>query len=313
MNDSISDCDTSEKLSNLIAKIACAVLLFSVMGATVFGNVMLIFKVIRKADFQRKINVFVISLAVADGCVAILVMLPSILQDLISQSLLHGTLISKVTFAFDCMFTTSSILHFTCMNIDRFIAVSDPLKYFRKMTSKVVTMMIILCWILSTAISVTIVLLNSENVGCEYSLNVKGMASVVGALLAFYIPLLLNIVAGVKIVLKVRNRNKFLCNDLEERSTVLSRRQHHKLETRVTRTILILQGAFAVCTTPFFLLLLLENLFGIKASYTAWFVVAWLGYFNSMINPYLYYFLNKRFKNTYENSHRKCIQYENKI
>ncbi|XP_061194341.1 D(2) dopamine receptor A-like [Saccostrea echinata] len=313
MNNSKSNCETSEMLiSNLSGKVACVIFLFFVVAVTVFGNFMLIFKVVRRAGLHRKINVFVISLAVADCGVALLVMLPSIFQDFISHSLLHGKLIRKIVFAFDCMFTTSSILHFTCMNVDRYIAVSTPLKYFQKMNAKVVSMLIIFSWILSSAISVTIVLLNSENVGCEYSLIVEGVASVMGAVLAFYLPLLLNIVASVKIVLKVRNRNKFLCNELEGKCSTL-RRQQHKIETRVTRTIMILQGTFAVCTTPFFLLLFLVNLFGIKASYTAWFMVAWLGYSNSTINPYLYYFLNKRFKNTDKNNHREHIQFGNKI
>ncbi|XP_061194339.1 D(2)-like dopamine receptor [Saccostrea echinata] len=314
MNDSKSNCEGSQILSNFHGKIACVVFLFSVVIVTVFGNIMLVFKVVRRADFQRKINVFVISLAVADCCVAVLVMSPSIIQDLIGYSLLQGKLFREILFALDCIFTTSSILHFTCMNIDRFVAVSDPLKYYQIMTTKMVSILISLCWMLSFAISVTIVFLNAEYVECENKLIVEGMASVIGALIAFYLPLLLNIVASVKIFLKVHNRNEFLCNATEDRGSALHRQQH-KLEIKVSGTILILQGIFSVCSTPFFVLLLLVNLFGIKAPYTAWFVVAWLGYSNSTINPYLYYFLNKRFRNTDKSSYTRhtCIQIVNRI
>jgi hypothetical protein len=131
------------------------------------------------------------------------------------------------------------------------------------------------------------------NYECDYSLIVQVIPSVIGSSLSFYIPLLLNIIARVKICLKVRNRSILLCNEEMIGDSALQR-QRHDLEARVTKTIMILQGIFIVCTSPFFVLLLLESLLGVQISDRIWFIVTWLGYSNSMINPYLYCFLHKR-------------------
>lgn len=53
----------------------CTIILFIIVILTVYGNIMLIVKVVKRKQFHRKIYVFVVSLAVADGCVGLLVMI----------------------------------------------------------------------------------------------------------------------------------------------------------------------------------------------------------------------------------------------
>jgi hypothetical protein len=177
------------------------------------------------------------------------------------------------------------------MNIDRFVAVSNPLKYFQIMTRRVVALMIVICWILSIIISVIVANLSMYNYECSYPLIVQVIPAVIGSSLSFYLPLLLNIIASVKICLKVHNRSILFCN---EPGDDILQRQRHDLEARVTKTIMILQGTFILCVSPFFVMLILDSVFGFKISDIVVFVVTWLGFFNSTINPYLYYFLNKR-------------------
>lgn len=146
------------------------------------------------------------------------------------------------------------------------------------------------------SVSLTIVLFTEEN-KCENLFIVKGLAAVIGSLIAFYLPLSLNIFASVNIYRKVSNRKKEMCNQMDENYSDDSQRGR-KLETRVTRTLIVLQSAFIAFTTPFFVLMVLENIFGFQNSKRTWFFISWLGYCNSTINPYLFYFMNKRLKNT---------------
>jgi hypothetical protein len=106
-----------ELLINKAGQIICGLFLLSVVAVTMLGNIMSIVTVIRRGQFHRKISVFVISLAVVDFCVALLVMVPSIIQHFINHSLFTGPVRSRVFLAFDCIFTTSSIFHFTYMKL----------------------------------------------------------------------------------------------------------------------------------------------------------------------------------------------------
>lgn len=297
-NHSELKCEEHELIESETGKIVSIVLLFIIVAFTVHGNIMLIVKVVKRKQFHRKINVFVVSLAVADGCVGVLVMTPSIVHGLLGITFYRETVNDRVLFMFDCLFTTSSVLHFTCMNIDRYVAVSKPLTYFRIMNRRVVFLLICLCWFVSSSLSLSVVLF-AEQQKCENLFIVKGLAAVLGSLIAFYLPLSLNIFASVKIYRKVCDRKKEICNQFGEKVSDDSQKGR-KVETRVTKTLIVLQSAFIVLTTPFFVLMILENTFDFLSSKRTWFYISWLGYFNSTINPYLFYFMNKRLKNTVE-------------
>lgn len=289
-------CEEHEIIKSGTWKILCTVILFIIVIFTVFGNSMLIVKVVKRKQFHRKIYVFVVSLAVADCCVGVLVMIPSIVHGLLGVALLRETKTDRALFMFDCFFTTSSVLHFTCMNIDRFVAVSKPFTYFRIMNRKVAFVLVCLCWLMSFSVSLTVVFFTEEN-ECGNLFIVKGLAAVIGSLIAFYLPLSLNLFASVNIYRKVSNRKKEMCNQMNENYSDDCQRGR-KLETRVTRTLIFLQSSFTTLTTPFFVLMLLENIFRFQSLKRTWFFISWLGYCNSAINPYLFYFMNKRLKNT---------------
>jgi hypothetical protein len=298
-NCSLADCSYEEAIMpSGLRRILCLILLFFLVAVTIFGNVFLIFKIAQRGQFERKIHVFVISLAVADLCMGVFVMSSSIIHNFTEDIFFRKTLFVKTFFTMDIVFTTSSILHFTCINVDRFVAVSYPLKYFQLMNRKMTSFMIVFCWFIACSISAMIALLSAKGLDAcspQYNFSVQGAATVVGSIFVFYIPLALNICASINIYLKVRNRGQALCHVMSCESTHLNRKQQ-RMETRVVRTMAILQGCFVLCFIPFFFLLVLKNILHFEPSRTSLLVVTWLGYINSTVNPYLYYFMNNRLK-----------------
>ena len=69
-------------------------------------------------------------------------------------------------------------------------------------------------------------------------------------------------------------------------------------EARVTKTLVIIMGAFVACWLPFFIIYIirsqLSNTHAIPAYVMDFFI--WLGYFNSSLNPILYAILNSNFR-----------------
>ena len=79
-----------------------------------------------------------------------------------------------------------------------------------------------------------------------------------------------------------------------------------KREHKAARTLGIIMGTFILCWLPFFLWYLITSL--CTTCYCPDFVVAlvfWIGYFNSMLNPIIYAYFNREFREAFKNT-LKC-------
>ncbi|GIX75161.1 tyramine receptor 1 [Caerostris extrusa] len=95
---------------------------------------------------------FIVSLAVADITVAILVMPLNVAYTLMSQWK-FGLPICKMWLTCDVLCCTASILHLSAIALDRYWAIHDPINYASKRTLKRVLIMIAAVWVVSMIIS----------------------------------------------------------------------------------------------------------------------------------------------------------------
>ena len=120
---------------------------------TVFGNILVIMSVMTYRPLRNVANFFIISLAVADLAVAILVM-PFHVVNFILDHWVFGKIFCDIWLTFDILCCTASILNLCAIATDRYWAIHDPLNYAQKRTLKRVMVMICLVWTSSAIISV---------------------------------------------------------------------------------------------------------------------------------------------------------------
>ncbi|CAH1980761.1 unnamed protein product [Acanthoscelides obtectus] len=119
---------------------------------TIIGNILVILSVFTYKPLRIVQNFFIISLAVADLTVAILV-LPLNVAYAVLGRWIFGIHICKMWLTSDVLCCTASILNLCAIALDRFWAITDPINYAQKRTVKRVLLMIAGVWILSLLIS----------------------------------------------------------------------------------------------------------------------------------------------------------------
>ncbi|XP_055691785.1 dopamine D2-like receptor isoform X2 [Lutzomyia longipalpis] len=134
-----------------------ALLLILFPFLTLFGNVLVIMSVFRERALQTVTNYFIVSLAIADLLVAVVVM-PFGVYILVNGTWSLPSFVCDFYIAMDVICSTSSIFNLVAISIDRYIAVTQPIKYAKHRNNGRVSLTILLVWAISAAIGSPIVL-----------------------------------------------------------------------------------------------------------------------------------------------------------
>jgi 5-hydroxytryptamine receptor 1 len=129
-----------------------AVTLTSIILLTVVGNVLVILSVFTHKPLRIVQNFFIVSLAVADLTVAVLVLPFSVAVQILGRWE-FGIHVCKMWLTCDVLCCTASILNLCAIALDRYWAITDPINYAQKRTLKRVLFMIGVVWVLSGVIS----------------------------------------------------------------------------------------------------------------------------------------------------------------
>uniref|UniRef100_A0A3P8T242 Histamine H2 receptor n=1 Tax=Amphiprion percula TaxID=161767 RepID=A0A3P8T242_AMPPE len=288
-------------------KLMLGVVLSLLILLTVGGNVLVCLAVCASRRLRCLTNCFIVSLAVTDLLLGLLVLPFSALLQLNDEWPL-GPVFCNFYISMDVMLCTASILTLLAISVDRYLAVTMPLRYTSLVLPWRVAVAMASVWTVSVAVSFLPIQMGWNTVNgtvqnfgpwaserrCRFELNKPYVLT--DALLTFYLPLVAMCWTYLQILRIARAQAK--------RIIMVALREH-----KATVTLAAVIGAFVVCWLPYFILF---TILGLKehpdpSTVPEYPYVLWLGYANSAFNPILYGALNRDFRSAYL-CHPQCIR-----
>lgn len=262
------------------------------------GNTLAIYVMARYAKMNTATNIYILNLAVADELY--ILGIPFIGTNSVLSYWPYGEVVCKISMTADTMSQFASTFSLTLMSIDRFLFVVYPVrsaKWRKPMLAKIISGIV---WVVSSVIVLPVMIFSSvqENFNtCNISWpEPNGVWSAVfilyTSILSFFGPLVVICLCYLFIVIKVRSAR--------ERAGLTRRR---KSERKVTRMVVIIVLVFVLCWLPFYTTNIVNLIYTIPETNTAaniYFSMVILTYVNSCANPFLYAFLSKNFKESFE-------------
>ncbi|XP_023115201.2 histamine H2 receptor isoform X2 [Felis catus] len=283
-------------------RITVSVVLAVLILITVAGNVVVCLAVGLNRRLRSLTNCYIVSLAITDLLLGLLVLPFSAFYQL-SCRWSFGKVFCNIYTSLDVMLCTASILNLFMISLDRYCAVTDPLRYPVLVTPIRVAVSLVLIWVISITLSFLSIHLgwNSRNETSNFNhtipkckVQVNLVYGLVDGLVTFYLPLLVMCITYYRIFKIARDQAKRIHHIGSWKAATIG-------EHKATVTLAAVMGAFIICWFPYFTVFVYRGLRGddaINEAFEA--VVLWLGYANSALNPILYATLNRDFRTAYQ-------------
>ncbi|KAM4628335.1 trace amine-associated receptor 1-like [Polymixia lowei] len=293
-----------------IYPLSIRITLYMILGAmvvlTVFGNLVVIVSIAQFKQLHTPTNYLILSLAVSDLLLGVLVMFPSMIR-CVENCWYFGDVFCKIYNSSDILLCTASILNLSFISIDRYYAVCHPLLYRSKITVYTVLIMILATWGVSAIVGFGMIFLqvnilgveefDYNHIACEGGCVViqSGVASTVSSIFAFYIPGVIMLCIYLKIFLVAQKQMRSIQNT----SCMSSTRAADKSQRKATKTLAIILGVFLCFWTPFFTCNIIDPYISYSTPPALFETVLWVGYLNSTVNPLVYAFFYSWFRKAF--------------
>lgn len=304
---------TAEDGIGVVAVKYCVIL--TTISATIVGNTLIYAAIARFQMLRTPTNIILVSLASTDLAM-VLVMLLHAITDL-SGYWIFGELWCDIVATLGLVLALVSILHLCVLSIDRYLAITSPLRYPLIVTKKRVYMCLVFIWIVPT------IFLNLPVADYQFRSEVYGCGTVYRSSESFkfkpyiFIVVFLFVVVPFGIMLYTHacvfrialthvKRLSTVERSLRSREETASRQRRAqpvtsvKREIKSAKTFALVIGVFLFCYTPFFVTGTYRRVAGPEAVHgLATFITTWLAFANSFSNPLVYSLRYSPFKKAF--------------
>ncbi|XP_038576939.1 trace amine-associated receptor 13c-like [Micropterus salmoides] len=267
-----------------------AVFLSSISLLTVTLNLLVIISVSHFRQLHTPTNILLLSLAVSDFLVGLLLMPGDFLRKTVCWFL--SDLMCSLYIYVSYIIPFASIGDMVLISVDRYVAICDPLHYTTRITEKRVKLCVCLCWFCSVFYSSFFVKDDLTQPGrynsCygECVVVVDPIAEAVNLVLTFIVPVIVIIVLYMRVfvvaVSQARAMRSHITAVTLQRSETLTAK---KSELKAARTLGVLVVVFLICLFPYYGVTLAgDSLINISSVN----FVIYLCYLNSCLNPVIY-------------------------
>lgn len=280
MNDFNHTC-TEKNMESRTPEVHHVIITTSLIGTfillTLVGNILVLTAFCLCKELRTITNYFLISLSVADLLTALLSM-PIFMVSRISEGnwFPGGDVFYDIWRSMDIVCGTASIWNLCLVSLDRYLAVTSPLKHLVILTTGRAKAVIVLVWAISLALSILL------HLTWTYK-------SILITAISFFLPLAIIIFSYVRIY-QVTTRT---CDLRRNGGTQLKR------DVRSAKQMVLVISMFILCWVGFFVLILvLSSNKSMRSTINPEVldVVKSLTYLNSCINPLLYTLVSRKFK-----------------
>uniref|UniRef100_A0A3P8R8G1 G-protein coupled receptors family 1 profile domain-containing protein n=1 Tax=Astatotilapia calliptera TaxID=8154 RepID=A0A3P8R8G1_ASTCA len=301
-----------EKLSNKLANLSCrgltrpqpeAVLLYtlflSISVLTVALNVLVIISISHFRQLHMPTNVLLLSLAISDLLVGLLVM-PVEAMRFIETCWLLGDLMCAFTYIIGFTLTSASVGNMVLISIDRYVAICYPLQYPTKITHSRAELSVTLCWACSLLYNGMILKEhlrqpNRHNTCHGQCLVVINYVSgAIDLVFTFIGPCSVIIILYMRVFVVAVSQAHAMRSHITAAAAGTVKITAKKSEKKAARTLGVVIFVFLMSFCPYYY----PSLAGqdISNSASSWGIVSWMLYFNSCLNPLIYAFFYPWFR-----------------
>ncbi|XP_047230752.1 5-hydroxytryptamine receptor 2B [Girardinichthys multiradiatus] len=204
-----------------------ALLIVMVIIPPIGGNILVILAVSLERKLQNATNYFLMSLAVADLLVGLLVMPIALVTILYNSRWPLPDFLCPIWLFLDVLFSTASIMHLCAISLDRYIAIKRPIQHSQYKSRAKALAKIALVWLISICIAIPIPIKGLRNLHNNITFNSNHTCLlkpdtfsefiIFGSLTAFFIPLAIMMIIYLLTVQVLRKKVYLLRSKVTQR------------------------------------------------------------------------------------------------